>query len=396
LPERPEQSERLRVLTLIDHLPAGGGAEKFAAEVACRLDERFDSVLCVSRGPRDPATATGSEAEDLQHLRDQGLRVVGLGRRSTLAVWNWRPLVSLLRRERVDVLHAHKYGSNIWGSLLGSAARTPAVIAHEHSWAFEGDRVRRFLDRNLIARLCDRVIAGSREDRRRKIEVEGLPPDIVDYIPLGIDPLPEGVADLRAEFGIELGAPVVGAVGGLRPEKGLLTLLEAAARLREDFPRLRVLLAGEGEQRSELAQRIEDLGLGDTVILTGHRRDIPAVLATLDVAALCSGREGSPLAVLEYMDAAKPIVASEVGGVPDLIANGEQGLLVPPGDPGALGQAVASLLRDPDHARELGSAARERRRREFTIQNTVGRIEALYDELVAGRGRKAGGVAGRG
>ena len=378
---------------MIDHLPAGGGAEKFAAEVASRLDrERFDSVLCVSRGPRDPGMATGSEAVDLQQLLDQGQRVIGLGRRSTLAVWDWGPLVSLLRRERIDVLHAHKYGSNIWGAMLGSVARTPAVIAHEHSWAFEGDRLRRFLDRNLIARLCDKVIAVSREDRRRMIEIEGIPPESVEYIPLGIDPLPEGAGNLRAALGIDPDAPVVGAVGGLRPEKGLLTLLDAAAGLREEFPRLRVLLAGEGEQRSELEERVKSLGLGEVVILAGHSREIPKVLATLDVAALCSEREGSPLAVLEYMDAAKPIVASQVGGVPDLIAGGEQGLLVPPGEPGALRRAVARLLRDPDDARNLGAAARERRRREFTIQNTIGRTEALYQGLLSSstlvRGRR--------
>ena len=378
--------EPLRVLTLIDHLPTGGGAEKFAAEVASRLDrERFESVLCVSRGPRDPQMATQSEAVDLQQLLDQGLRVIGLGRRSTLAVWDWRPLVSVLRRERIDVLHAHKYGSNIWGAVLGSAARTPAVIAHEHSWAFEGDRLRRFLDRNLIARLCDKVIAVSREDRRRMIEVEGIPPETVEYIPLGIDPLPDGAGNLRAALGIDPDAPVVGAVGGLRPEKGLLTLLDAVAGLREDFPQLRVLLAGEGEQRNELEERVETLGLGDVVVLAGHRRDIPQVLATLDVAALCSEREGSPLAVLEYMDAAKPIVASEVGGVPDLIADGEQGLLIPPGDPSALRHAIARLLKDPEHARSLGAAAQRRRRREFTIQNTIGGIEALYVGLLATR-----------
>jgi glycosyltransferase involved in cell wall biosynthesis len=386
LPERLEQKERLRVLALVDHLPAEGGAEKFAAEVASRLDEeRFESALCVSRGPRDPAAASASESADLEHLRAEGLRVICLGRRSTLAFWNWRPLVSLLRRERVDVLHAHMFGSNVWASLLGTVARTPAVIAHEHSWAFEGDRLRRFLDRNLIGRMCDKVIAVSREDRRRMIEIERIPEDKVEFVPLGIDALPEPHEDLRAEFGIEREAPIVGAVGGLRPEKGLLTLLDSATQLRKDFPSLRILLVGEGKQRTELTERIESLGLGEVVILAGHRRDVPAVLATLDVAVLCSTREGSPLALMEYMDAGKAIVATRVGGVPDLIHEGVQGLLVPPRDPGRLADAIGRQLRDSAEARRMGAAARERRRREFTMQNTVGRIEALYGELLAAR-----------
>jgi L-malate glycosyltransferase len=378
--------ERLRVLTLIDLLPRAGGGETFAAEVALSLDPaRFERYLCVSRGPRAADPAAGVDAEDLESLRHAGVRVLGLGRGSPAAVWQWRPLVSLLRKERIDVLHAHKYGSNVWGTLIGTAARVDAIVCHEHSWAFEGDRLRRFLDRNLIGRLADRVIAVSREDRRRMIEVEGMPAARVEFVPLGIRDLdpPDPADDLRSELGISAEAPIIGAVGGLRPEKGLPVLLETAAILRGEFPALRVLLVGEGEERPVLEDRIADMGLGETVILTGYRRDVPNVLASLDVALLCSEREGSPLAVLEYMDAARPIVATRVGGVPDLVEDGVQGRLVPPGDPAAIGEAVAALLRDRTAARRMGDAARERRRREFTIQASVSRFEEIYEELLA-------------
>ena len=376
------------MLTLIDHLPWGGGAERFAAEVAGRLNpERFDSRLCVSRAPRDPRGATLVETADLDQLQAAGLETLTLGRRSTFAFWTWRPLIRQLRRGEVDVLHAHKYGSNVWASLLGSAARTPVVIAHEHSWAFEGDPVRRFLDRNLIARLSDKVIAVSREDRRRMIEVERIPAKKVEFVPFGIDSLPVPEGDLRRDLGIDPDAPVVGAVGGLRPEKGLLTLLDAAARMRDALPGLRVLIVGEGPQRDQLSARIEELGLASVVILAGHRRDVPMALEAIDVAVLCSEREGSPLAVFEYMDAGKPIVATGVGGVPDLIDDGVHGLLVPPHDPAALCDAVSHLIRDRDRASRLGEAARRRRRGEFTIQATVGRIEAIYEDLYTARTR---------
>src|SRR5262249_12369703 len=152
-------------------LPAGGGAETVAAEVASRLDpDRYESLLCVSRAPRAPALASAAESADLERLREGGLRVLPLGRHSSYAVWDWRPLYTVLREQRVDVLHAHKHGSNIWGCLIGRAARTPVVLAHEHTWSFEGDRKRRFLDRQLIARLSDRMIAVSKEDRRKMIE----------------------------------------------------------------------------------------------------------------------------------------------------------------------------------------------------------------------------------
>jgi glycosyltransferase involved in cell wall biosynthesis len=386
LAERFDENGRVRVVTLIDHLPAGGGAERLAAEVAARLDpDRYESVLCVSRAPKDPAMASATESADLERLHAQGLRVLPLGRSSTYAVWNWRPLLAALREQRVDVLHAHKHGSNIWGSLLGRIARTPVVLAHEHTWSFEGNPMRRFLDRNLIARLCDRVIAVSRDDRRKMIELEGIPPDRVEFVPLGIDALapPSPDDDLRLDLGIDAEAPVIGAVGRLTPQKGLPALLEAARILRPSFPDLRVLIVGEGELRGELEESVARFGLGETVTLTGFRADIPNVLASLDVAVLSSEWEGSPLAVLEYMDAACPIVATRVGGVPDLIEDGVEGRLVPTRDPSALSEAVGSLLRDRRAARRLGEAARDRRRREFTIQNTVRRIEALYDDLLS-------------
>jgi glycosyltransferase involved in cell wall biosynthesis len=386
------------VLTLIDLLPRAGGGETFAAEVALGLDPaRFERYLCVSRGPRAADPADAIDAADLDRLRDGGVHVLGLGRTSRLALWRWRPLLSLLRAQGIDVLHAHKYGSNIWGSLIGTAAGVEAIVCHEHSWAFEGDRLRRFLDRNMIGRLADRVIAVSREDERRMIEVEGIPDERVEFVPLGINALdpPDPADDLRRELGIDAAAPVIGAVGGLRPEKGLPVLLEAAPLLRQSFPTLRVLIVGEGEQRAELEAQVDRLGLGEAVILTGYRRDVPNVLASLDVALLCSEREGSPLAILEYMDAARPIVATRVGGVPDLIEDGVQGRLVPPGDPAALSEAVGTLLGDRDEARRLGEAARERRRREFTIEATVRRLEAIYEELTTpGRPRSRDRLSG--
>src|SRR5262249_10488449 len=155
-------------------------------------------------------------------------------------------------------------------------------------------------------------------------------------------------------------------------------LIEAAALLRPGFPNLRVLIVGDGELRAELEETVARFELGDVVTLTGYRADISNVLASLDVAVLSSQWEGSPLAVLEYMDAGRAIVATRVGGVPDLIEDGAHGRLVPPGDPAAISAAVAALLRDGDEARRMGEAARERRRGEFTIQKMVERIEGLY------------------
>jgi glycosyltransferase involved in cell wall biosynthesis len=177
---------------------------------------------------------------------------------------------------------------------------------------------------------------------------------------------------------------VIGAVAVLRPQKALHLLVRAAAELAGEHPGLRVLIAGDGPEREALEALIAELGLGETVTLLGLRRDIPDVLAALDVAVVSSDFEGTPLAVLEYMDAGLPVVATRVGGLPDLIEQGRHGLLVEPGDARALADSVGTLLRNPQRARELGRLGQERRRAEFSIDNTVRTLERMYLEL-AGR-----------
>ena len=371
------------MVTLIDIVGVGGGGERLAMEVVKRLDpDRFERILCVSRWSADEASDL--EGAALDELRRSGVRFLGLERSSAAAVWSWRPLVSLLRSEPVDVLHAHKFGSNVWAAVLGRFARTPVVIAHEHTWSYEGQPLRRLLDRYLIAPRVDAFVAVSREDRRRMIEVEGISAEKIRFIPNGIATMPRDRGnDLRAEFGIDARDPVIGAVSGLRAQKAYDVLLRAAAILRPQFPRLRVLIAGWGEERAHLEALIDELGLERTVTLLGHRADIPDFLEALDVAVSSSDFEGSPLSIMEYMEAGKPVVATRVGGVPDLIEQGVHGLLVERRNPSALAASIAELLRDPDRAAKMGVRGRERRRSEFDIEVTRRRFEELYEELWA-------------
>ena len=176
---------------------------------------------------------------------------------------------------------------------------------------------------------------------------------------------------MRAELGISEGAPVIGTACTLRPEKALDVLIRAAAALLQDFPDLRVLIAGDGPDRARVEALIAELGLGDVVTLLGGRGDIPDFLRALDVAVCSSDWEGSPLSVMEYMEAELPVVATRVGGIPDMIESGVEGVLVDPGDPEAIAGAVASLLRDPGRAAEMGRNGRRRRREEFDLDVTA-------------------------
>jgi glycosyltransferase involved in cell wall biosynthesis len=374
--------EKIRVVTLVDSIGTGGG-ERIAAQTTALLEpERFERTLCVTREPSDAESPEYISAM-AEKLRSAGVRVIQLRRKSRINVYAWLPLLQLLRRERIDVLHSHKFGANVWAAMLGSLAHVPVIIAHEHSWSFEGKPLRRLLDRELIARLSTVILAVSREDRRRMIEIENIPPDSVVVIPNGIpEPAPATGRDVLTPLGIPLGAPVVGMVSMLRPEKGIDVLIRAAALLKEDFPTVRVLVAGDGD-RATYEALIRDLQLDDTVQLLGVRTDVSDLLRSFQVAVCCSEREGSPLSVMEYMAAARPVVATSVGGLPDLIDDGVEGLLVEPRDPAALAAGIGALLRDKSRASEMGRKARERQNREFTLQATVTRLEDLYERELA-------------
>ena len=378
-----DDNGKLRVVTLVDRLGTGG-AERLAIQTTTRLDpERFDRTLCASRD-FDVAVSKRHVANALEDLRGAGVRVLGLKRTSARQVWAWWPLYKFLRQERIDVLHSHKFGSNLWGTAIGRMARVPVIVAHEHTWSFEGKPWRRIGDREVIARGSSAFIAVSREDRRRMIEIEKIDPDDVMFIPNGIPtPPPPTGADVRAELGIAADAPVIGTVSVLRPQKALDVLLRATRILVDEFPALRVLIAGEGDRRFALEDLTKELGLEDNVLFLGVRTDVPDVLEALDVAVNSSDFEGSPLSVMEFMEAGKPIVATRVGGVPDLIDDGVHGRIVEPRDPAAFAAAVAELLRDPERAREMGLRAQERRRAEFDIDVMVRRLEDLYTELRA-------------
>jgi glycosyltransferase involved in cell wall biosynthesis len=380
---------RIRVITLTDRFGAIGGAEHIAAQIAARLDPaRFESTLYATRWS-EAEESPPAVREALAELKEAGVRVVGLGRTSRFDLKPWRQLGAELRGRQVDVLHAHQFGSNVWGTVIGRLTGTPVVVAHEQTWSYEGEPLRRFLDREVVGRGANAFIAVSRADARRMVEVEGVRPEIIRYIPNAAPVRPVGDGgSVREELGIGPEETVIGSVGNLRPQKAFEVLVDAAAELAASRPRLHVLIAGstvEPEDRAALEARIAERGMGHVVRLLGHRTDVPAVIRAFDVAVCSSDFEGTPLSILEYMEAGVPIVSTRVGGVPDLIDDGSHGLLVEPRDPQALAAAVASLLDDPDRAERLARQGQERRLVDFDVDAMVRRVEDLYVELLDAR-----------
>jgi glycosyltransferase involved in cell wall biosynthesis len=372
----------MRILTLTRDVGTGyGGAERVAFELTRRLDrERFKRYLCLTRAP--DAKRREVTARDVAVLEGEGVEVLRLERRSSLSIAPWTRLYELLVRESIDVLHAHMPRAGVPGTIVGRRARVPVIVNHEHGWSYRGKRVRRFLDRNVIARGSDVLLTVSDWDRRKIIETERIPAGLVRVLPNGIPPLrPMGI-DVRRELGVSAEVGLIGAVGRLYPEKGYDDMVRAIALLkRGQSPPLRCVIAGAGPGEGELRALISELDLAEEVQLLGQRRDIPDVIGALDVAVLSSKHEGSPLAVIEYMAGAAPIVATAVGGVPELVQDGVHALLVEPGEPAGLAAAIGRLLADRALARRLGAAARERQRAQYDLDGVVRRLEDLYLEL---------------
>jgi glycosyltransferase involved in cell wall biosynthesis len=366
----------MKVVMLIESVN-GGGAERFTMGLAAALAAAGDDVVvCASRDPGDGRATT---------TRADGVRVLALGRTRTLSPGAWWRLVRYLRRERVDVLHSHMFGSNVWAVLLGRLARVPVVIATEHSWTYEGQRLRKLLDGFWIGRLATAFVAVSPEDARRMVAIERVPARRVRTIPTGLlrDPaeLHGAPGTLRDELGLPQGTPLVGAVAMLRPMKAVDVLVEAFAHVRRRVPDAHLVVAGDGPLRGEVEDAIDRLGVGDAVHLLGVREDVANVVRSLDVVVLPSDSEGSPIALIEAMVAERAIVATRVGGMPAILDGDRCGVLVPPRTPGVMAEAIVALLRDPARRESLASAARERALQEYTLERVRDRWAALYREL---------------
>jgi glycosyltransferase involved in cell wall biosynthesis len=270
----------------------------------------------------------------------------------------------------------------MWASMLGHAAGVPVVIAHEHTWSFEGQPLRRVADRHVVARFSDAVIAVSEADRRRMVAEIGMPEERVVLIHNGIDGDGSGDGErVRRELGLPPGAPVLIQTATLRPQKAVEVMIAATAILRRTYPELRLLVAGQGDV-ARLQGVASAQGVGDGVLLLGPRFDVADLLAAASVGVLSSDFEGMPLAVLEYMAAGLPVVATAVGGVPEIVREGETGFLVARRDPAALAERVSRLLGDPALARDMGERGRRRQREAFSRQAMVGAVTTLYERLL--------------
>lgn len=350
------------------HLVIGGdvaGGQAVALRLARALRDHGGEAVFVA--PERGAFTAAAQAD--------GFRVHMLAlRRSFELPAAWR-LARLLRRERADVLHTHTLAAgNALSRLAGRAAGVP-VVSHLHIENHFRPATRALLARldSATARLAAALVAVS-EDTKRAYEEQGYPAGRIRVVYNGVDLPRNGSAP-------DNDPPVIGEIARYCDVKGQRELIQALA----EVPGTRLVLAGRdlergGAYEAELVREAERLGVRDRIDL-GFREDVGELLEELDVVALPSWTEGLPMSLLEAMAHGRPVVATPVGGTPEVVADGETGLLVPPRDPAALAAALRRLLDDPALRRRLGEAGRQRVAERFTASAMEDTILALYEEV---------------
>ena len=351
-----------------------GGAQEHVFNLVNRLDHDLYDVSIVSLSP-------GSAVRKLERA---GFDVTVIDEPDDVIAT--ATLAAHLADVRPDVVHNHMFRAEVVGTkasvaLATAGHRRPWVISTVHS-----SRVRSAEDQEQLRRitpLMDRLIVVSKAIDRKVVDEGRLGAErVLVYNGVDLDRLDhqEPCCTLHEEYGMEPGAPVVGVVGRLELEKGHPTLLEAWPLVLDAVPGAYLLIVGEGSRQDALRQIAREQGIERHVIFTGRRDDIPAVTAALDVAVLPSYREAQGLTILEAMAMSRPVVASNVGGIPEMVEDGVTGLLVPPHDPRALAGAIGRLLTDHPFADTLARAGHDLVHERFCVQRMVNAISELYDE----------------
>jgi glycosyltransferase involved in cell wall biosynthesis len=300
--------------------------------------------------------------------------------------WKWvRECCSLARRENAALIHAHEFTANTYGSLVGQILGVP-VVATVHGKSYFAEQAKRRMAYRYVSRVS-RMVAVSEDLKQFIVERAGVAEHRVSVIYNGVDPADRPPADqvraLRAELGLERYDHVIGTVGSLYPVKGHIHLIKALPDILRACPRTLLLLVGRGELEDSLKAEVAARKLEGHVRFLGLRHDVPALLSLFDLFVLPSLSEGLSMALLEAMAAGNPVVATRVGGNPELLLDGDTGFLVDAESHESISDRVVRILQDDALAARMGESGRRRVQEKFSFHATVDRYQSAYEQATA-------------
>ncbi|MDX2161514.1 MAG: glycosyltransferase family 4 protein [bacterium] len=390
------ESKPIRIVRVIARLNIGGPAIHVTLLTEKLTTPAYESVLL--------SGSVGADEGDMAYYAAQhGVtpRILPeLGRelnpvRDLITVYK---VYRLLRELKPDIVHTHTAKAGFVGRIAAKLAGVPVIVHTFHGHTFRGyfnpllTRVFILIER-FTARLSDTVITLT-EGLRRELadEFRIARRSRITVLPLGLDlerfaRIPRHEGNFRAQHGIPADAPLIGVVGRLVPVKNHALFLNAAARIRQAMPAARFMLVGDGELRSALEAQIAALGLADAVVITGWIEDVAPIYSDLDLLVISSVNEGTPVTVIEGLAAGLPVVATAVGGLPDLLDQGQFGVLVPSEHVEALADAILKAVRQPPKAAAIAAAQAAMVDR-YGIDRLVTDMDSLYRGLLAKKGRR--------
>ncbi len=347
-----------------------GGQEMRVIEESRGIAAKGHRVVIVAR----------KQCQILAKAREAGLETRELEMRRSLDLRAMKQLRALIRAEKVDILNTHS-SVDSWIGAFARKGTSAKLVRTRHLFAPVGNH-----PFNFVYKMADAVVTTGEHVRQRLIEVNGLKGEKVVSIPTGVDvdffsPRAADV-EVKRKLGIPDASRVVSIVGILRKIKRHDLFLAAAEILREHDAGLRFVIAGDGPQKENIEKLIAEKKLGDCVVMAGHQSDVRPIFALSDVVVLCSDSEGVPQSVAQALAMARSVVATNVGGVGELVKNGETGLLVAANDTRALAEGVKRFLNDAGFATKCGERGREQVRKNFSKDGMIEQTLELYERLL--------------
>jgi len=308
------------------------------------------------------------------------------GLKSAWGVVRIPKLIKFIRKNKIDLIHAHGSRVNLWGSLASLLTGVP-IIFTEPSIDFwrENNFLYKLVD--ILSMRRNSIIVGVTPAVCAMLAKQGVRPDKIVCINNSVDvsrfSRPFNTSLIKTSLAIPEGVKIIGTVGRLVEPKGHKYLLEAAALVTREIPEVRFIIVGGGHLEDILKSQAAELGLNGKVIFTGSRTDIPEMLAIMDIFVMSSIKEGLPIALLEAMASEKPIVATKIAGIPDVIKDGVEGLLIPPGNPGILAEKITYLLKNPGQANKLAAVAKKNVCDNYDVKIMISNYQTLYAKILS-------------
>jgi len=379
-------NNRITILYLIDTYfprpdqPAVGGAEKQLSLLVSSLNPDIFRPIVVQLGPQ-------SIKDRVETIRN--VRLVHFPTKKIYSLHGLnqiRKLVKLAKDEQVDIIHTFFEKSEVMGWLVKRLAGVPVWVTSRRDLGFKRKEIYDKIFR-ISSRDCNKCVANCKAVKEQTLQNEGLPEEKVEVIYNGMDFSPyqksyNGNA-FRKEIGIDNQTSLVGMIANFNFEiKGHQFFIEAAKRILAQVPNVDFILVGDGALRQRFEKLSEELGIRQRIHFFGKRNDIPVILSSLNVSVLCSTNEGFSNVILESMAAGKPVVATKVGGSPEMVTDSVTGHLVSPADSESLADAIVSLLKNSNEAVAMGAEGKKIVQEKFTVEAMTKSYERLYQELI--------------